>query len=68
MVTHSSISAWKIPRTEESGRLQFTGWQRVGHDCAHTRGLQAARAPLSMGISQAKILEWVTLSYSGRSS
>ena len=28
--THSSILAGKIPWTEEPGRLQFTGWQRVG--------------------------------------
>ena len=34
MATHSSILAWKIPRTEESGGLQSTGWQRVGHDWA----------------------------------
>ena len=32
MVTHSSILAWRISRTEESGRLQFVGLQRVGHD------------------------------------
>ena len=30
--THSSILAWRIPRTEEPGRLQSTGSQRVGHD------------------------------------
>ena len=30
--THSSILAWRIPRTEESGRLQSVGSQRVGHD------------------------------------
>ena len=30
MVTHSSILAWRIPWTEESGGLlQSTGWQRV---------------------------------------
>ena len=34
MVTHSSILAWKIPRTEKSGRLQSMGSQRVGHDWA----------------------------------
>ena len=27
MATHSSILAWKIPWTEEPGRLQFTGLQ-----------------------------------------
>jgi len=32
MATHSSILAWRIPRTEESGRLQSMGSQRVGHD------------------------------------
>ena len=29
--THSSILAWKIPWTEETGRLQSMGSQRVGH-------------------------------------
>ena len=32
MVTHSSILAWRIPWTEEPGRLQTMGSQRVGHD------------------------------------
>ena len=32
MATHSSILDWRIPRTEEPGGLQFTGWQRVGHN------------------------------------
>ena len=32
MATHSSPLAWKIPRTEEPGRLQSMGSQRVGHD------------------------------------
>ena len=31
MATHSSTLAWKIPWTEEPGRLQPTGSQRVGH-------------------------------------
>ena len=30
--THSSILAWKIPWTEEPGRLQSMGSRRVGHD------------------------------------
>ena len=30
--THSSILAWKIPRTEEPGGLQSMGSQRVGHN------------------------------------
>ena len=32
MATHSSILAWRIPWTEEPGRLQPMGSQRVGHD------------------------------------
>ena len=32
MATHSSILAWRIPRTEEPGRLQSLGSQRVRHD------------------------------------
>jgi len=32
MAIHSSTIAWKIPWTEEPGRLQSTGLQRVGHD------------------------------------
>ena len=32
MATHSSILAWRIPRTEEPGGLQSTGSQRAGHD------------------------------------
>ena len=32
MATHSRILAWKIQWTEEPGRLQFMGSQRVGHD------------------------------------
>ena len=34
MATHSSSLAWKIPWTEEPGRLQSLGLQRVGHDWA----------------------------------
>ena len=30
--THSSILAWKIPRTEEPGGPQSMGLQRVRHD------------------------------------
>ena len=32
MATHFSTLAWKIPWTEEPGRLQSMGSQRVGHD------------------------------------
>ena len=32
MATHSSILAWEIPRTEDSGGLQSMGSQRVGRN------------------------------------
>jgi len=32
MATHSSILAWRIPWTEEPGRLQSMGSQRVGYN------------------------------------
>ena len=32
MATHSSTLVWKIPWTEEPGRLQSMGSQRVGHN------------------------------------
>ena len=31
MATHSSILAWRIPETEEPGRLQSMVFQRAGH-------------------------------------
>ena len=34
MATHSSIHAWRIPWTEETGGLQSMGSQRVRHDLA----------------------------------
>ena len=33
MAIHSSILAWKIPWTEEPGRLQSIGSHRVIYDC-----------------------------------
>ena len=32
IATHSTILAWRIPWTEESGGLQSIAWQRVGHN------------------------------------
>ena len=39
MATHSSILAWEISWTEEPGRLQSMGSQRVGHDWATSLSL-----------------------------
>ena len=43
MATHSSILVWRIPWTEEPGRLQSLGSQRAGHNwsdwaCMHAWG------------------------------
>ena len=37
MATNSSLLAWRIPWTEEPGRLQPTGLQRVRHDLVTER-------------------------------
>ena len=56
MATHSSIFAWKIPWTEETGGLPYMGSQRVGHDWActhtHTHTTQAVITEIA-GICQA---------------
>ena len=39
MATHSSTLAWKIPQTEEPGRLQSMGSQRAGHGGATSLSL-----------------------------
>ena len=39
MAPHSSTLAWKIPWTEEPGRLQSMGYLPVGHDCAASLSL-----------------------------
>ena len=46
MVIHSSILAWKIPRTEEPSRLQSIGSQRLGYDLA----TEHAHLPDTVGI------------------
>ena len=49
MATHSSILAWGIPWTEEPGRLQSMGLQRVGHDLA-TKQQQQFCCRVSVGL------------------
>ena len=41
MATHSSILAWRIPWTQESGRLQSIGSHRVGHEWSDLARRQA---------------------------
>ena len=44
MATHSSILIWEIPWTEEPGRLQSMGLQRVGHDRSDSHTHSVIRA------------------------
>ena len=40
MAPHSSVLAWRIPRTEEPGGLQFMGLQRAGYNWQLTLSLR----------------------------
>ena len=42
MATHSSTLAWKLPWTEEPGRLQSMGSLSVGHDWSDSAAAEAA--------------------------
>ena len=57
MATHSSTLAWKIPWTEEPGRLQPMGSQRVRHDCATSLLLSCnkyfLKSPAEQGVGPA---------------
>ena len=46
MATHSIFLAWKIPWTEEPGRLLFMGSQRVRHDSDGAHMKPKCRPPL----------------------
>ena len=72
MATHSTILAWKIPRTEESSRLTSMGSQKS--QTAAAKSLQSCPtlcdprdgsppgSPVP-GILQARTLEWVAISF-----
>ena len=62
MATHSSILAWRIPRTEEPGGLQFIRSQRVGHNWSEWVWIVACLAPVSMRFPRQEY--WHGLSFS----
>ena len=81
MAAHSSILAWRIPRTEEPGGPQFMGSQRIGQDQAskHTQFIvimsywlyclcESESHSTVHEILQARTLEWVAISSSRGSS
>ena len=51
MATHSSILARRIPWTEEPGRLQSMGSQRVGHDGSDVACMHVIKANTGINIS-----------------
>ena len=44
--------AWIVPRTEEHGRLQSIGFQRVGCDWTHTHPDEVENAEILVGVGQ----------------
>ena len=58
--THSSILAWRIPRTEEPGRLQSMGLQRIGkeNNTFITFTLILMRATGVHSLTKAEVLNW----------
>ena len=56
MASHSSILAWKISWTEEPGRLQSMGLQRVGHNRATSLTLTyTLRGKVIYGLTSANL-------------
>ena len=55
MATHSSTLAWKIPRIEESDRLQTMGSRRVGHDFTFTFHFLALEKEMA---THSSVLAW----------
>ena len=63
MATHSSVLAWRIPQTEESGRLQSMGWQRVGYDWSDLACMHPSLPHRCEGVLCRPSIGAVTLSY-----
>ena len=72
MAAHSSTLAWKIPWTEEPGRLQSIGLQRVRTEQLHIHSHLILCDPMDCSppcssvwqeILQARILEWVAIPF-----
>ena len=55
MAPHSCTLAWKIPWTEEPGRLQFMESQRVGHDFTFTFHFHALEKEIA---TRSSVLAW----------
>ena len=62
--THSSILAWRIPQTEELGRLQSMRSQRVGHSFHSLTWVQIQAQPLANCVTLKICLTTSSLSFS----
>ena len=58
MAPHSSTLAWKIPWTEEPGRLQSKGLLRVWHDLATLLSLFTFHALEKEMATHSSVLAW----------
>ena len=54
IATHSSILAWRIPGTEESGGLPSMGLHRVGHDWSNLAAAAAEYIMKNTGMDEAQ--------------
>ena len=76
MATRSSILAWRIPWTEEPGGATVHGVTKSWTRLKHAQSLSLFVTPWTIalpgfpvhGILQAKVLEWVVISFSRGSS
>ena len=66
MATHSSVLAWKIPWAKEPGGLQFTGLQRIEHDCVTEHRINMVSLPAepqgkpkNSGVSSLSLLQGI---------
>ena len=64
MATHSSVLAWRIPRTEEPGGLQSMGSQRVRHDRVTDTYTPDTRVTLTYAVNKLKEVTVKLLVYS----
>ena len=58
MATHSSSLAWRMLWTEEPGRLQSIGSQRVGHDWAHPFRIISKMIPYYFASTRVWVMYW----------
>ena len=83
MAAHSSVLAWRVPGTGEPGGLPFMGSHRVGHEWSDLAAALlvplscptlcslidcSPPGPSAHGSLQGRILEWVVIPFSRRSS